>query len=664
MAGRPTPPSGTPRRRQVTPAPGGWVWLLLIGLIVIMTFYATQEMGSSGRITYSDFLKLLDKGQVTDVTLVGKERIVGKIRSLEELPEELSAVKAKLTGNQFATERPAIEDGGRLQEKLERAGVQWKGEPESGAWLAPLFWALPFLLILAFFLLFILPRMRDPLGGGFLSSYIKSPARRYERTKMRITFEDVADMENAKRELQEVVEYLRSPEKFQRIGAEVPKGVLLVGPPGTGKTLLARAVAGEAGVPFFSISGSEFIQMFVGVGASRVRDLFKTAKESTPALIFIDEIDAVGRMRGAGVGGGSDEREQTLNQILSEMDGFHPNEMVIVIAATNRPDVLDSALLRPGRFDRHITIDRPTWQGRLEILKIHTRTKPLGEDVNLEHIARKMIGMTGADLRNLANEAALLAARENKMRIERQDFERAADRVLLGPKREEVLTEDDKRRTAYHEAGHTLVGYYEPAADPPRKVTIVPRGRTGGVTMFSPDEDRMHHGFDYFKAQLSVAMGGRAAERLIYNQTYAGVEADLKQATRLARYMVTHWGMSDRLGPMAFRQGEEHVFLGKEIQEPRDFSEGTAQMIDEEVQRLLREADERAFQILEERRDELARLVEALLQKEELLKEEIEEILGIRRPSPADGDGPPLTVVPADNGTPVGAYSAVSKADG
>src|SRR5579884_40669 len=332
-------------------------------------------------------------------------------------------------------------------------------------------------------------------------------------------------------------------------------------------------------------------------------------------------------MRGAGVGGGSDEREQTLNQILSEMDGFQPSEMVIVIAATNRPDVLDPALLRPGRFDRHVTVDRPTWQGRVEILKVHTRNKPLADDVNLETIARKIIGMTGADLRNLANEAALLATREGKGKIDRQDFERAADRVLMGPKREEVLTEDDKRRTSYHEAGHTLVAFFTPEGDPPQKVTIVPRGRAGGVTVLAIDEERMHHGLDYFKARLGTLMGGRAAERLIYGQPYAGVESDLKQATRLARYMVTHWGMSDRLGPMSFRVGEEHVFLGKEIQEPRDFSEGTAQVIDEEVQRILREADQQAYDLLEKNRADLDLLAETLLQKEELQRDEITELL-------------------------------------
>ena len=529
-------------------------------------------------------------------------------------------------------------------------------EDEHGAWVGVI---LPTLLMTVLFVavlvLFVLPRFRDPMGGGFLNSYIKSPARRYERSKGRVTFEDVADMENAKRELTEVVEFLRNPDKFQRLGARVPKGVLLVGPPGTGKTLLARAVAGEADVPFYAINGSEFIQMFVGVGASRVRDMFKTAKENAPCLLFIDEIDAVGRMRGAGVGGGSDEREQTLNQILSEMDGFQPSETVIVIAATNRPDVLDSALLRPGRFDRHVTVDRPTWKGRLEILKVHTRNKPMADTVDLEGIARKMTGMTGADLSNLANEAALLATREDKQKIDQTDFDRASDRVLLGPKREELMTAEGKRRTAYHEAGHALVALLEPNADPPQRVTIVPRGRARGVTFMQPDEDRYHHGLDYCKARLAMGMGGRAADRLMFGQPFSGHEDDLKQATKLARYMVTHWGMSDRLGPMAFRIGEEHVFLGKEIQESRDFSEGSAQVIDEEVQRLLREADQRAFELLNQHRPELDRLVEALLENEELDRKEIvalldEETRNIKHLTDGDAMAPPVIVAPAPAG--------------
>jgi cell division protease FtsH len=610
---------------------------------VLILLAMIGSFGSTPTIDYSEFITLVEAGVVSKVVFLGTDRVVGELKDKNErpaLPEEIQKKIGK--SEKFTTRLLFPEDrGGKLEAELRAAKVQTSREEEHGAWIMPvLSVVLPIGLILAIFFLFILPRLRDPLGGSFLTNYIKSPARRYDRSKMRCTFDDVADMENAKGELQEIVDFLRNPEKFQRLGAQVPKGVLLVGPPGTGKTLLARAVAGEAGVPFFSISGSEFIQMFVGVGASRVRDMFKTAKENAPCLLFIDEIDAVGRMRGAGVGGGSDEREQTLNQILSEMDGFQPNEMVIVLAATNRPDVLDSALLRPGRFDRHITVDRPTWQGRLAILKVHTRNKPLADDVNLEAVARKMIGMTGADLRNLANEAALLATREGKAKIDRTDFERAADRILIGPKREEVLTADDKRRTAYHEAGHALVTWLEPGSERPLKVSIIPRGQTLGVNVSVPEEERYHHGMDYFRAKLIHLMGGRAADRLVYGQPYAGAEMDLKQATRLARYMVTHWGMSDRLGPMSFRIGEEHVFLGKEIQEARDFSEGTAQIIDEEVQRLLRESDQRASDLLDKNRHDLDRLAEALLHREEMQREEIDALLRGENGSP---DGQPAS---------------------
>lgn len=629
--------------------PGGWVWLIVLLMVTVMLIIS---YGSNSRVSFSAFWTALQKHQLQRVTLVGNERIEAEVKKeflpdpknpeskSQQLPEEIQK-KLRRGGGAFEVERPKnMEDHGELFETLGKdPELEWRQTDEHLAWLGPIFITvlLPIGLIALLFFLFVMPRFRDPLGGSFLSNYIKSPARRYERNKTRVTFDDVADMQNAKSELQEVVDFLRSPEKFQRLGAAVPKGVLLVGPPGTGKTLLARAVAGEAGVPFFSINGSEFIQMFVGVGASRVRDMFKTAKENSPCILFIDEIDAVGRMRGAGVGGGSDEREQTLNQILSEMDGFQPNEMVIVLAATNRPDVLDSALLRPGRFDRHVTIDRPTWQGRLDILKVHTRNKPLGDDINLEAIARKMIGMTGADLRNLTNEAALLATREGKGKLERIDFERAADRVLIGPKREEVLSPEERRRTAYHEAGHALVTWLEPGSDRPLKVSIIPRGQALGINVIVPEEERYHHGLDYFKARLIMSMGGRAADRLVYGQPYAGAEMDLKQATRLARYMVTHWGMSDRLGPMSFRIGEEHVFLGKEIVEPRDFSEGTASIIDEEVQRLLREADDRAFDLLKTNRADLERLADALLQREELQREEIDQLLREGNTIPPDG---------------------------
>jgi cell division protease FtsH len=625
-----------------------WVIVLLLfgGVLWVL-------LGSAGpsSISYSDFIKLAQEDKFKSVVIRGGARAIGEFKDDEakKLPDHLKKYERynRVETNLHQEQIP------KLTEILDKH-VPYTFDQEAGAWVGPFFmFVFPTLLLIAFFVFFVLPRFRDPLSGGFLSSYIKSPARRYDKSKMRVTFQDVADMQYAKGELQEIVEFLKNPDKFQRLGAQIPKGVLLVGPPGTGKTLLARAVAGEAGVPFFSISGSEFIQMFVGVGASRVRDMFRTAKDNAPCLLFIDEIDAVGRMRGAGVGGGSDEREQTLNQILSEMDGFTPTESVIVLAATNRPDVLDSALLRPGRFDRHITIDRPNWRGRLEILKVHTRNKPLADDVNLEAIARKMIGMTGADLRNLANEAALIATRENKGRIDRNDFERAADRVLIGPKREEVLSPDDKRRTAYHEAGHALVAWMVPEADRPVKVTIIPRGQSLGVNLSIPEEERYHLGLDYAKARLAVSMGGRAAERIIYGQPYAGVEMDLKQATRWARYMVTHWGMSDRLGPMAFRTGEEHVFLGKEIVEPRDFSDQMAYIIDEEVQKLLREADEKAHEVLAGNRDKLDLLVDGLLQREELTKEEIDEILRTNKLPPSNGAPSSDSTSDADTTGPV-----------
>ncbi len=649
MPSRPNPrPTGQTRRRPGPYLPGSLI-LILIAVALAGAFFLTNP-GSSESIDYNQFIRLSELKNLKKVTFVGKDRATGEVKNNEE--ESTKALN--LPGGRFTVALPPANDRTQLSDRLlkDDPGVAISAEEEHGSWVGPLLTTvLMTMLLLGVLVLFVLPRFRDPMGGGFLNSYIKSPARRYERTKGRITFEDVADMESAKGELTEVVEFLRNPDKFQRLGARVPKGVLLVGPPGTGKTLLARAVAGEANVPFYSINGSEFIQMFVGVGASRVRDMFKTAKENAPCLLFIDEIDAVGRMRGAGVGGGSDEREQTLNQILSEMDGFQPSETVIVIAATNRPDVLDSALLRPGRFDRHVTVDRPTWRGRLEILKVHTRNKPMADDVDLEGVARKMTGMTGADLSNLANEAALLATRENKNKIDGTDFDRAADRVLLGPKREELLTPEGKRKTAYHEAGHALVALLEPHADPPQRVTIVPRGRALGVTFMQPDEDRFHHGLDYCKARLSMGMGGRAADRLMFGQPFSGHEDDLKQATKLAKYMVTHWGMSDRLGPMAFRIGEEHVFLGKEIQEARDFSEGSAQVIDEEVQRLLREADERAFELLNQHRPELDRLVEALLENEELDRKDIvalldEETRNIKHLVDEESPAPPLVVAP------------------
>jgi len=598
--------------------PGGF---LLLGLILIAILAAALlPFGSSPAVPYDEFINLMNSKAVQKIELVGNDRVFAELRDDFKKANPGVLKQLRIPHGRFTTRLVPAPDRRDLYNMARRLDVQFDARDEHGNWFGVSFtWALVTFLSLLLLLSFLLPRFRDPLSGGMTGPFGKSPARRYDKAaRNKVTFADVADMENAKRELAEVVDFLRSPDKFLKLGAQIPKGVLLVGPPGTGKTLLARAVAGEANASFFSINGAEFIQMFVGVGASRVRDLFRTAKDSAPCLIFIDEIDAVGRMRGTGVGGGSDEREQTLNQILGEMDGFTPADAVIVIAATNRPDVLDVALLRPGRFDRHITIDRPTWQGRLDILKVHTRNKPLADDVDLEALARSSVGMTGADLRNLANEAALLAARADKTRIDRGDFNRAMDRVLLGPQREEVLSPADKRRIAYHEAGHALVAMLEPEADKPHRVSIIPRGRTLGVNQITPDEHRYHHGLGFFRARLAMFMGGRAADRLVYDEPYAGAEQDLREASRLARYMVTHWGMSERLGPVSFRVGEEHLFLGKEIQEPRDFSEGTARVIDEEVSKLLREADARAFDLVRDHRPALERIVEALMANEEL----------------------------------------------
>ena len=479
------------------------------------------------------------------------------------------------------------------------------------------------------FILVMMRRSRDQMGGGFMSGFSRSPAKRFEPSHGRTTFKDVAGLDGVKTELEEIVEYLKNPEKFAKLGARIPKGVLLNGPPGTGKTLLARAVAGEADVPFFSINGSEFIQMFVGVGASRVRDLFGSAKEQAPAIIFIDEIDAVGRLRGTGVGGGHDEREQTLNQILSEMDGFAPTESVIVMAATNRPDVLDPALLRPGRFDRHITVDRPTAKGRLEMFKVHTRHVPLASDVDFQRLAAATIGLTGADIRNIVNEAALWATRQDKDAVDMSDFEYAKDKVIMGAKREEVLTEKERRMTAYHEAGHALLAWLTPGSERVNKVTIVPRGFALGVTQLVPDEDRLSVSESQLRDRLAFIMGGRAAEKVVFGEVTAGAENDIKQSTSLARKMVVNWGMSKRIGPAAFKVSEEHPFLGKEISAgSRDFSEYTAQIIDEEVFLILREADTRAEETLMKHRNKLDALAEALLLKEELTEAEIEVILG------------------------------------
>jgi cell division protease FtsH len=525
-----------------------------------------------------------------------------------------------------------------LRQELLDAGVRISSQPPRNyTELLLLIW----LGLLVFLILggwSLARRARDQmLGGGMLPGVLRSPARRYSADAQRVTFNDVAGLGNVKKDLQEIVDYLRDPAKFQRLGARVPKGVLLMGPPGTGKTLLAKAVAGEAGVPFFSINGSEFIQLFVGVGAGRVRDLFQTAQANSPAILFIDEVDAIGRQRGAGLGGGHDEREQTLNQILSEMDGFSPASTVIVLAATNRPDVLDPALLRPGRFDRHITVDRPTLAGRRELFEVHSRGVPVADDVDFERLARATVGMTGADIRNLVNEAALWATRNNQNTVRMSDFEYARDKVLMGPAREDILTEEEKQITAYHEAGHAILAWLTPGCDRVHKVTIMPRGRALGVTQLVPDEERYNISQQDLEARLAMMLGGRAAEKIQFDQYSAGAENDLREATRIAHRMVTHWGMSDRLGPVAYHLSEEHPFLGREIaQHERQFSEHTAQIIDEEVAKILHAAEDRAKRTLDENADKLNALAEALLEREVLDENEIGELIGPSVYQPAE----------------------------
>jgi cell division protease FtsH len=603
-------------------------WLLLLGLMTVallwFTFKGPGETGT--RVTYSFFRKQVDEGNVKSVKFYG-EVLSGKWK---KIPPNPPPDVPKLTEDFNLVVPPGVSAEPNFWDELRKKGVDVDAAPREPSYAQQTIFWLVVSVGLIFFLIYMMRRNVDPLGGGMMGNFIRSQAKRFQPSDQRTTFQDVAALEQAKLELQEIVEFLKNPGKFERLGARIPKGVLLMGPPGTGKTLLARAVAGEAGVPFFSINGSEFIQMFVGVGASRVRDLFRTAKESSPCILFIDEIDAVGRERGAGFGGGHDEREQTLNQILSEMDGFLQTEAVIILAATNRPDVLDPALLRPGRFDRHVTIDRPTREGRVAILKVHCRKVPLADDVDLDSIASGTIGFSGADLRNLVNEAALLAARGSKNAVEMDDFEHARDKILLGPLREDILNEQEKEITAYHEAGHALLAWLLPEVDLIHKVTIIPRGRSLGVTQLLPDEERYNAGEKRLHAQLAFIFGGRAAERLMFDEYSAGAEDDLRQATQLARRMVAHWGMSEVIGPVAFRQGEEHPFLGKEIHEQRKFSEETAHIIDQEVQRFLTTAQERAVHLLSEHRDDLDRLAHALLEQESLGQVELKALLGER----------------------------------
>jgi cell division protease FtsH len=533
-----------------------------------------------------------------------------------------------------------------LQKELRERGVIVSAQlpQDSSAWMFLIYIAVSVLLF--FGVLFFIRRAQSQMmGGGFLGNFSKSPAKRYDSGKTRVTFNDVAGLENVKSDLEEIVAFLKNPERFQRLGGRIPKGTLLVGPPGTGKTLLARAVAGEAGVPFFSINGSEFIQLFVGVGASRVRDLFQTARENSPCILFIDEIDAVGRVRGAGLGGGHDEREQTLNQILSEMDGFTPDEAVIVVAATNRPDVLDPALLRPGRFDRHITVDKPSLKARADLFKVHCREVKVADNIDFNKLARGTVGLTGADIRNMVNEAALYATRLGKEQVEMSDFDQARDKVLMGPKRDEVMNAQEKRMTAYHECGHAVVAWLVPSREHVHKITVIPRGRALGVTQLMGEEDRLSIGQRELHGMLMFMLGGRAAEKLVFDEYRAGAENDLQRATAIARRMVTAWGMSERLGPVSYKTAEDHPFLGREIHEQRQFSEHTQQLIDEEVARILHQAAEDACRLLERNRDKLDILATALEQREELDENEIASLIGPSanaRTKETDGLGPQL----------------------
>jgi len=594
------------------------LWMV-IGLIVLVLFNVFQaSQPSSGKVVFSDFLKRVESGEVKEVLIRGKS-VTGKLGD----------------GSTFRTFTADYPD---LVKLLRDKGVKIAVEPEdSNPWYAYVLQWVPMLLFIGVWIFF----MRQMQGGGAKAlSFGKARARLISEKQNKVTFQDVAGVEEAKEELREIIEFLKDPPKFQKLGGKIPKGVLLVGPPGTGKTLLAKAIAGEANVPFFSISGSDFVEMFVGVGASRVRDLFEQGKKHAPCIIFMDEIDAVGRHRGAGLGGGHDEREQTLNQLLVEMDGFETNEGVILIAATNRPDVLDPALLRPGRFDRQVVVARPDVKGREEILKVHSRRIPLAPNVDLMVLARGTSGFSGADLANLVNEAALLAARQDKKLVEMIDFENAKDKVLMGVERRSIIIpEAEKRTTAYHEGGHALVAYLLPGADPLHKVTIIPRGRALGLTMQLPTDDRYSYSKDFLVNQITILLGGRAAEEIVFQQQTTGAGNDLEKATEMARKMVCEWGMSDKMGPLTFGKGEEHIFLGREVSRPKDYSEETAVLIDSEIKRIVMDSASRAKDLLDSNLEKLHVLARALLERETLDGEEINRILATQpfqgAPAPA-----------------------------
>ncbi|MBD3322157.1 MAG: ATP-dependent zinc metalloprotease FtsH [Chitinivibrionales bacterium] len=606
------------------------VWLLAIWLIIAFAGNNFFTGLARSDISYSTFKEQLRQDNIKSVEIKGNT-IRGEFKNSYSPGRDGQDGGAGRKFKSFTTTKPPMDDPD-LMSKLEENDVTIQAESQGGSWLpSMLIILLPWLLLIGYFM-FMSRKMQNKgqnmpgLGGMF--GVGKSRARRHRESKTKTSYDDVAGLENPRKDLREIVEYLKNPDKFTSLGAQIPRGVLLMGAPGTGKTLLARATAGEAGVPFYSISGSEFIEMFVGVGASRVRDMFANAKKEAPSIIFIDEIDSVGRARGAGLGGGHDEREQTLNQILNEMDGFEPHQSVVVIAATNRPDVLDNALTRPGRFDRQITLELPQKNARKEILLLHARNVPVADDVDLDSVAGRTVGFSGADLKNLVNEAALLAGRRDRKTVTAQDFEQASDKIILGAEREDAINEDEKKIIAYHEAGHALTARLLPGTDPLQKVTIIPRGRALGATQQIPETDRHNHSRTYLLNRLCVSLGGRASEKLVFDELTTGSAQDLKAVTQLTRRMVCQWGMSDKLGPVTFNQGEEHVFLGRELSQNKDFSEDTARAIDEEIRRIVQEMEDKTSGLLRDNRDKLDKLAGELRENETLFKEDIERILG------------------------------------
>jgi len=623
------------------------IWAIIFVLMVVLFNLFNQPPVPKDTPSYSEFLAMVDSGTVAEVKIQGP-----KISGL------------KSSGEQFQTYAP---DDPKMIDTLIKKGVEVNAQPpeESPWYLTLLLSWFPMLLLIGVWIFFMRQMQGGGGGGRGAMSFGRSKARLINEETTKVTFDDVAGVDEAKEELVEIVDFLREPRRFTRLGGRIPKGVLLVGGPGTGKTLLARAVAGEAGVPFYSISGSDFVEMFVGVGASRVRDLFAQGKKSAPCLIFIDEIDAVGRQRGAGLGGGHDEREQTLNQLLVEMDGFESNEGVILVAATNRPDVLDPALLRPGRFDRQVVVPSPDLRGRERILKVHSRKTPLSPEVNLEVLARGTPGFSGADLENLVNEAALAAAKLGKEQVEMSDFEEAKDKVMMGgrERRSLILSDDDKKTTAYHEAGHALVAKLLPGTDPIHKVSIIPRGRALGVTMQLPGEDRHNYSKTFLENNMAVLMGGRVAEQVVLNQLTTGASNDIERATKTAHNMVCLWGMSDKLGPLSYGDSQEQVFLGKELIHNKDYGEDTSRLIDAEVRHFVEAALEKATQLIKDNKDTLEVISQALLDRETITGADIELIMkGEPLPpmEPADSNGG-ASGTPSSGGTPSG-YNAEGKA--